>query len=100
MERADVVCEIYRALERANALRSPDAQLACTEETALYGPAGGLDSLGLVSLILEVEEAVSDRTGRPLVLADEKALSQRRNPFRDVRSFADHVMSRVREAAA
>ena len=42
---------------------SSDDQIACEEETVLYGQAGRLDSLNLVSLILDVEEAVNERTG-------------------------------------
>jgi acyl carrier protein len=97
MKRDDVLQDIYAALARANELREPAEQLACAEETTLYGPNGGLDSLGLVSLILDVEQAVDDRTGVQLVLADEHAMSQRRNPFRDVRSMADYVLARLEE---
>ncbi len=99
MNHADIVREIYRALERANALRPPDDQIACAEESALYGVAGALDSLGLVALILDVEEAISERVGRLVVLADEKAMAQSRSPFRNVRSFADYVLHRLEEVA-
>jgi acyl carrier protein len=71
----------------------------CAEATVLYGREGGLDSLGLVSLILDVEEAVNAQTGRGLVLADEKALAQRRSPFRTVESLADYVMARLDQDA-
>lgn len=99
MNRDDVVHCIYKSLGRVNELRDPDRRLACSEETALYGDAGGLDSLTLVSLIMDVEEAVNDRTGGGLVLADERAMSQRRNPFRDVRSLADYVVARLQGGA-
>ena len=100
MTRDDVVRVIYEAIERINQLRDPDRQLACAEETGLYGAGGGLESLDLVSLIVDVEEAVNARTGGVLVLADERAMAQRRNPFRDVRAFADYVVERLREDEA
>jgi hypothetical protein len=100
MERADAVRAIYQALERANALRDPPRQLTCSEDTILFGVAGALESLELVSLLVDVEEAVGQLTGQPLVLADEKAMAQRRNPFRDVRSLADYVLQRVGEGKA
>jgi hypothetical protein len=93
--RDAVVREIYQALSRINELRDPDDPIACDEETVLYGSGGALDSLGLVSLILDVELAVNDLTGGSLVLADAQAMAQRRNPFRDVRSMVDYVMSRL-----
>src|SRR5437762_2890908 len=85
MQRDEILTALYQALERTNALREPDQQLACAEDTSLYGLHGGLDSLGLVSLILDVEEAVNARTGCSLVLADARAMAWRHNPFRDVR---------------
>ena len=100
MERHNVLQIIFQALERANALRTPGGRLACVEETLLYGEGGGLDSLGLVSMIMDVEEAVADASGRQIVLADEKAMAQRRNPFRSVSSLADYVLERLREGEA
>jgi acyl carrier protein len=98
MIRESIVQEIYAALGRANELRGPESQLVCAEETCLYGSSGALDSLGLVSLILDVEEAVNARTGQGLVLADEHAMGQKRNPFRSVQSLADYIVARLEEA--
>lgn len=100
LSRDDAIREIFEAIQRANELAGTDEQLACSEETILYGPGGALDSMGLVSLILDVETAVNDQAGTSIVLADERAVSQRRSPFRDVRSLADHVMTRLAEADA
>ena len=98
--REEVAQAIYDAIRRANETRSPEAALACSEETVFYGQGGALDSLGQVSLILDVEELVNARWGTSLVLAVERAVAQRRNPFRDVKSLADHVVSRLIEAGA
>jgi acyl carrier protein len=95
--REHVVQYICLALDRANELLEPVQRLARSEETVLFGPGGGLDSLGLVSLILDVEASVNDHAGVSLVLSDDRAMSQRRSPFRDVRSLADYVMSRLAE---
>jgi hypothetical protein len=97
MDRDAVVCSIYEAIRRANALREPGAQIACSEEAPLFGPGGQLDSLGLVSLILDVEELVNERAGVGLQLADERAMTLRRNPFRDVRSLSDYIVARLAE---
>ena len=51
-----------------------------------------LDSLGLVGLLIDVEEAFAAE-GHPIVLSDEKALSQRRSPYRDVPSLVDYIES-------
>jgi acyl carrier protein len=95
MYRTQVIQSIYDAIRRMNDFRPPAEQLACAEATTLYGREGPLDSLGLVSFILDVEEAVNAQTGRNLVLADERAMAQHRNPFRTVRSLADYVVARL-----
>jgi hypothetical protein len=97
MLRELVLQAIYQAISRANELRPHDAQLACEEGTALYGPGGAFDSLELVSFILDVEETVNVQNSTELVLADDKAMSQRRNPFRDVATLADYVAGRLEE---
>ncbi len=99
MTRDTVLRCIYDAVRCANDLRAPENHLVCEEATVLYGREGGLDSLGLVSLILDVEAAVNAQTGRNVVLADERALAQRRSPFRSVESLADYVVARLDQPA-
>lgn len=61
------------------------------EETKLFGEGGVLDSLALVSLIADIEEKIDDALNRSIVLADERAMSQRTSPFRDVKSLCHYV---------
>ncbi len=100
MERGEVLEDIYGAIRRVNELRESDARIPCAEETVLYGPEGVLDSLGLVSLLMDVEESVSTRAATPLALTDEHAMSQRRNPFRTVGALTDYVLNRLRDGKA
>ena len=61
--------------------------------TALFGREGCLDSLGLVSLVVGVEQALQDELNVAVSLADEKALSQRQSPYRTVGSLAAYAAS-------
>jgi acyl carrier protein len=100
MVRDTVLQEIYTAIYRANEIRKPEERLLCAEETQLYGTGSGLDSLGLVSLILDVEDGVNARFGTELVVADAHAMSLSFNPFKDVRSLTDYVVTRLAERPA
>jgi D-alanine--poly(phosphoribitol) ligase subunit 2 len=60
-------------------------------ETSLFGQEGILDSLGLVTLIVSVEQAIEDAFGLSVTLADEKAMSQRHSPYRTVGTLADYA---------
>lgn len=100
MTRGKIIASIYEAIGSANELREPDQQIECTEDVTLFGPEGALDSLGLVALVLDVEEAVNAAAGTRLILADERALARRRSPFRDVRALADYIGERLAEEGA
>jgi acyl carrier protein len=75
-----------------------NAPATIDESTRLFGGSGFLDSVGLVSLVLDVEQQVNDRWGLSLSLADDRAVSQQRSPFRSVGSLADYVMLLAGEA--
>jgi acyl carrier protein len=58
-------------------------------ETSLFGHGGILDSVGLVTLIVTVEQSIEDAFGVSISLADEKAMSQQHSPYRTVGSLAE-----------
>jgi len=78
---------------------APPGHAAVTEETRLFGGDSPLDSTALVSLVVEVEQQVNDECGTSIVLADDRAMSQKRSPFRSVGSLADYVLLLVSEQA-
>lgn len=92
-----VAANILRVIEKFNQQLPPNQQLPISLDTPLWGQPGRLDSLGLVNLILLVEEQIFDELGIGITLADERALSQSQSPFRSVRSLADYVDLLIRE---
>jgi hypothetical protein len=48
--------------------------------------------MGLVSLIVAVEQGVEDRFGKTVALADERALSRSASPYRTVATLADYAV--------
>jgi len=63
----------------------------------LLGPAGAVDSLGLVRLVMIVERQVEDDFGVPVSLTDEKAMSQRNSPFRSVGALIEYIAAQLGE---
>lgn len=59
--------------------------------TRLVGREAILSSLGLVSVIVEIEQRLSDDHGIVITIADERALAQERSPFRTVGSLVEYV---------
>jgi acyl carrier protein len=66
-----------------------------SEETRLIGREAVLDSMGLVNLIVEVEQRLEEEYDVTIVLADERAMSQKNSPFRSVQSLADYICQLV-----
>ena len=83
---------ILDALRNANLARDRSAQLVVAPGAPIFGPDSPLDSLGLVALLLDIEDALRDG-GCPVVLSDERAVSQKRSPFRTVATLVDYIGS-------
>lgn len=62
-----------------------------SNETELFGLNGALDSMGVVFLITELEEKISDQFDVDLTLADERAMSRKTSPFRSVKTLAKYI---------
>jgi D-alanine--poly(phosphoribitol) ligase subunit 2 len=91
MTRAEIVSLIVERLGDLDAVAQSPSPKDASEETALFGPEGTLDSLGLVALIVDVEEAIAERSGVAITLGDDRAVSQHSSPFRTVGSLADYI---------
>ena len=83
---------IFQALTNVNDERGPGEQLDISSTTILFGADAVLDSLSLVSVIVDVEAAVSELSGRDVVLTDDRAMSQEVSPFSDVSSLTAYVL--------
>jgi acyl carrier protein len=68
-------------------------------ETPLLGRDGILDSLGLVTLVVGLEQTIEDTYGVSVSLADERALSAGKSPFRTIGALADYARPLIEGAA-
>ena len=85
---------VFSSIETLNEEKEDkDNLLALEEETRLLGRGAKLDSLGLVTLIVDIEQRLADEIGMEISLTDEKAMSQTRSPFRDVKSLVNYICS-------
>ena len=91
----ELVSLILETLEEIREQEDMSVLVAIDAETPLFGRQGVLDSLGLVTLVVTLEQKIEDKFGSAVALADEKALSQRQSPFRTVRSLADYAAALI-----
>ena len=91
-QEAAVLEAIYQALRTLNEERAADEQIAIGPDTCLFGEGSALDWLSLVSVIVDLETAVSDQFGKPISLTDDKAMSRDPVPFTDVTALKTYIL--------
>ena len=89
---------IFDALSATNQVREEDSQIEISPDARLYGRDGQLESMELVALLIDIEEALQDE-GFNISLSDERAMSQSKSPFRDVPSLVSYISSVIQETA-
>jgi acyl carrier protein len=88
-----VIASLREVLEQAEEQVPEDL----SEETVIVGNSAVLDSLGVVSLIVEVEGRLEMDHAISVTLASDRAMSQRSSPFRTVGVLADYMCSMIKE---
>lgn len=88
---------IYKALAALNQERSAEEQIVISADTCLFGVGSVLDSLSLVSVIVDLETMVSDQFGKPVSLTDDRAMSCEPVPFTNVAALKSYLLELLAE---
>lgn len=91
---------ILDVIEEQNPSRDVPVDISAGEATNLYGRDGVLNSLALVRLIVALESRVEDEFGVQVILADEKAMSQKRSPFATVGALSEYILKLITDDAS
>jgi acyl carrier protein len=86
---AGIIVRLLKDMQASGEIDLPDP---CDLETPLFAADGVLDSMGLVSLVVALEQALEREHTISVSLADEHALSQRRSPYRTVGTLAAYAV--------
>jgi acyl carrier protein len=98
MDRRDeVLAIVLAALESLNAELDEGAQVQIGPTTPLFGDDATLDSLSLVSVIVDVETALTLQWDAPISLTDDRAMSRAISPFDSVATLTDYVLELLQE---
>jgi acyl carrier protein len=89
----DLIIDNVNQLKDSQGLKAP-AHL--DSATTLFGGDGFLDSMALVTLVVAVEQAIEEKFGTNVSLADPGAMSQEHSPYRTIGALADYALQRLR----
>jgi len=90
---------IFEAIDNINEELRLEGERAIVKApaTVLFGSNSKLDSLGLINLIVAIEEKIEEEYDVNITLADEKAMSQMDSPFKTVESLVNYICSILEE---
>jgi len=87
-QRASLI--VLDALREYNRGVELELRLPLEPASTLYGDGGGLDSLGLLDLIILLETKLEQELGRPVAIVEESSATDEA-PFRTVESLIEAV---------
>jgi acyl carrier protein len=90
---------ILAALADVNDELGDDEKVEVSPTTALFGADAQIDSLSLVSLIVDVETALNVDHDLPVSLTDDRAMAREVSPFSDVQALKDYILELAAEHA-
>jgi hypothetical protein len=96
--RDRIVELVRRTVDQVNEELGDEVKLDRDTETVLYGRGAKIASMTLVSFIVAVEENIRGEFGLSVTLANEKAMSMERSPFKTLGSLIGYVIDVVGEA--
>lgn len=88
---SQVTQTVFKAIDDINQLLPAGKRLEKASHTQLTGDKGKLDSLGLVNLIVAIEQKIEEDFNVSLTLADEATMPIKQNPFQTVETLANHI---------
>ena len=100
MEKQDILGHVIKQLEELRDTFPADEQFEVNEETALFGKGSSIDSLSLVSLIVDLEALFSDEFGYDISLTDDRAMASEVSPFSNTQSLVNYIHELVNEMKA
>jgi acyl carrier protein len=99
LDKNDCLELVYETIDDINETMA-DRKLVKAPHTQLFGCSGNLDSIGLVTFIVMLEQKLANQFGRPFTIAEDRALSRDRSPFLTVESLAEYLTEQLNDQEA
>src|SRR5437016_14600027 len=98
-ERERVEKAVFEAIDKMNSQLPKGVAIEKSDDGALYGKSGKLESLERVAFIMELESAIQNEFDGEFMLTDANLLSQQSSQFPTLGSFVEHILEdRARNA--
>ncbi len=96
-DRDRITKAVYLAVDALNAELPAGVSVEKSLDAPVYGAGGKLESLDIVTLIMEVEEKINTEFGTDITIADENLLSKQKSPFSTIGTLIDYLEETLKE---
>lgn len=97
MDSSRALNVVYQGLEGINSFRSSDDAISLHPEVSLAGEGGCLDSLELITLMLNIERRIGELTGDQVSLVDGIQSESDLAAFRTPSSLANLIVEKCQK---
>jgi len=95
--REKITQMLFSVVDELNQLRPAEERLEKDLKTPLAGDFGRLDSTGLINLIVVTEQKTAAEFGVPILLTDERTMSQINQIFGTLGALTDYIQLLLKE---
>jgi hypothetical protein len=86
---------IYSSIKEVNKQQPPGNQLKLDKNELLISDKSSIDSLGLITLLINIEDKINTDYKKKINLVDEKLISEIDTPFKTLDSLATWLQNNV-----
>lgn len=97
MNKTEIKKIVIEQIEQLIETFPEDQKFSVTENTVLFGNGSKIDSLSLVSVIVELETVLSSEHGFDISLTDDRAMTREVSPFDNVSTLTDYIDEIINE---
>lgn len=97
MDKQKITEIVINQIQQINDTFSEDQKFIVDKDTVLFGSGSSIDSLSLVSIIVDLEMLFSTEYGRELSLTNDRAMARELSPFTNATSLIDYIYELLNE---
>ncbi len=90
-----IVDLVIKTVQEVGYDQENQALIEANKDTLLFGE--NLDSMGIVFLVADLESKISEKLNIDIILADDRAMSQKTSPFRSIKTLSEYSKILIEE---
>ena len=94
LDQGKIKASIVECINNLNNSLIESEKISIDPDHVLFGNGSSLDSMGLLNLLMDLEERLDDQ-GIRITILDDHALSQKNSPFRTISTLAEYIFGKI-----